>query len=151
MTMKMSKTEIIEKVKEFFKIEELVCDHTLKRFGREASWKFLSAQGLENLYVLRTEILKVPLIINHGNAHQRGLRCNLCPLVKSKKNIYLSGHVLGNAYDITSKELTAAQMRQLIVENQDKLPYPVRMEADVTWLHIDLNTYTDKKVTFFNP
>lgn len=146
--MAMTKSETISKVSKYFQINELVCEHTLERFGGDA-WKFLNAQALETLYVLRTKILKVPFIINTQSAHQRGLRCNLCPLVKEKKKQYLSGHILGCAFDILSKEMTAAQMRSMIVQHKDLLPYPIRIEAGVTWLHFDLLTSTDDKVTFF--
>jgi hypothetical protein len=146
--MMMTKSETIRKASKYFRIDELVCEHTLERFGVGA-WKFLNAQALETLLVLRTKILKVPFIINTKAAHQRGLRCNLCPLVKDKKTQYLSGHVLGCAFDVLSKEMTAAQMRTLIVQNKDLLPYPIRMEAGVTWLHFDLLTDSDDKITFF--
>lgn len=146
--MKMTKSEVIKKVSRYFSITELVCEHTLERFGVGA-WKFFNAQALETLLVLRTKILKVPLTINTQSAHQRGLRCNLCKLVKEKETQYLSGHVLGCAFDILSKEMTAAQMRALIVQNKDLLPYPIRIESGVSWLHVDLLTNTNEKVTLF--
>lgn len=40
-------------------------------------------------------------------------------------------------------------MRALIVQHKDLLPYPIRIEAGVTWLHFDMITNTDDKVTFF--
>lgn len=144
----MTKSETIKKVSRYFSITELVCEHTLERFGVGA-WKFFNAQALETLLVLRTKILKVPLTINTQSAHQRGLRCNLCQLVKEKETQYLSGHVLGCAFDILSKEMTAAQMRALIVQNKDLLPYPIRIESGVSWLHVDLLTNTNEKVTLF--
>lgn len=144
----MTKSETIRKASKYFRIDELVCEHTIERFGVGA-WKFINAQALETLFVLRTKILKVPFIINNKSAHQRGLRCNLCALVKEKETQYLSGHVLGCAFDIFSKEMTAAQMRAMIVQHKDLLPYPIRIEAGVTWLHFDMITNTDDKVTFF--
>ena len=144
----MTRSELIKKVNKYFSIKELVCEHTLERFGIDA-WKFLNPQALETLLVLRTKILKVPLTINTNEAHQRGLRCNLCQLVKEKETQYLSGHVLGCAFDILSKDLTAAQMRTLIVQQKELLPYPIRIEAGVSWLHFDLLTTSNEKVTFF--
>ena len=43
--------------------------------------------------------------------------------------------------------------RQKIIENSDRLPHPIRMEANVVWLHIDvLEQYgIDEKVHLFNP
>jgi hypothetical protein len=89
------------------------------------------------------------MTINTHAAHQRGLRCNICPLVKEKQTQYLSGHVLGCAFDVLSKDMTAAQMRTLIVQQKDLLPYPIRIEAGVSWLHFDLLTTSNDKVTFF--
>jgi hypothetical protein len=144
----MKRSELINKVRKYFSIDELVCEHTLERFG-DGAWKFISTPSLETLLVLRTKILKVPMTINTQSAHQRGLRCNLCQLVKEKKTQYLSGHVLGCAFDVLCKDMTAAQMRSLIVQNKDLLPYSIRMEAGVSWLHFDLLTDNDDKVTFF--
>ncbi|MEG0899039.1 MAG: hypothetical protein RSF40_04930 [Oscillospiraceae bacterium] len=36
-----------------------------------------------------------------------------------------------------SPNMTAAQMRELIKVNASKLPHPIRIEKDVTWLHVD--------------
>lgn len=144
----MTRSELIRKVNRYFSITELVCEHTLERFG-DGAWKFISTPALETLLVLRTKILKVPMTINTQAAHQRGLRCNICPLVKEKKTQYLSGHVLGCAFDVLCKDMTAAQMRSLIVQNKDLLPYSIRMEAGVSWLHFDLLTDSDDKITFF--
>ena len=144
----MTKSDTIKKLSKYFQIEELVCEHTWARFGVDA-WKFINAQALETLLVLRTKILKVPLTINTQSAHQRGLRCNICPLVKEKEKQYLSGHVLGCAFDLLSKDMTGVQMRALIVQHKDLLPYPIRIEAGVAWLHFDMITNTDDKVTFF--
>lgn len=144
----MKRGELIGKVRKYFSIDELVCEHTLERFG-DGAWKFISTPALETLLVLRTKILKVPMTINTQSAHQRGLRCNICPLVKEKKTQYLSGHVLGCAFDVLCKDMTAAQMRSLIVQNKHLLPYSIRMEAGVSWLHFDLLTDSDDKITFF--
>ena len=81
------------------------------------------------------------MVINYTGHYQRGLRCNCCQLVKDKTNknsIYLSAHCLGKAVDVSMKAITGAQARTLVKKYQDKLPYPVRIEKDVTWLHIDV-------------
>lgn len=46
---------------------------------------------------------------------------------------------------------TREEMRQMIIENQDLLPYPIRMETDVDWLHIDVKDmdYKEKKIYLF--
>lgn len=139
----MERNEIINQLKKYFNIKELVCNHTYNKFG-EASWQFLDTKLLHTLLVLRTEIFQTPMVINYAGHYQRGLRCNMCDLVKSKDKVYLSAHILGKAVDVSMKTITGAQARQLVKKYQDKLPYPVRIEKDVNWLHIDVrDTYNN--------
>lgn len=153
----MKRTDIIKELKQYFSIKELVCKHVYNKFG-EKSWQFLSTDILHVLLVLRKDILKAPLVVNNwaagGSVTQRGLRCNICQLVadKTKANtVYVSAHSLGRGFDMQSSKMTAAKMRELIEQNADKLPCNVRIERDVTWLHID--TYDNdatSKITYFN-
>ena len=135
----MSRQLIEGAIGRFFRPKELVCPHVMQKFG-DAGLRFVDSKILETLYILRTDILGVPLTCNNYNADltQRGLRCNCCKLVKSKSSVYMSAHVLGKALDLSSGKMTAAEMRKRIIANADKLPYPVRLEDDVTWLHIDV-------------
>ena len=98
-------------------------------------------------------MLKVPLVCNDwasgGQYSQRGLRCNHCQLVKSKKYPYLSAHCLGKAVDLQSPKMTAAEMRRLVMLNRESLPHGVRIEDDVNWLHIDVLNPMDKSVVVF--
>ena len=149
----MERAEIIREVKKYFSIKELVCNHTYNKFG-EASWQFLDTKLLYTLLVIRREILQVPMVINYTGHYQRGLRCNCCQLVKDKTvsdKIYLSAHCLGKAFDASMKMITGSQARAMIRKYQDKLPYPIRMEKNVTWLHVDVrdtNNSTAKIVEF---
>lgn len=136
----MNRAEILMQVRQHFQANELVCKHTFARYG-ERSWQFLDTEALRVLLILRREVLRVPLVCNAGQHSQRGLRCNLCDLVKSKTlngSLYLSQHVLGRAFDLTAKTMTAEQMRRAIEANADKFPVPIRVEDDVTWLHVDV-------------
>lgn len=133
----MSREEIIRALRDFFTVKELVCDHTFGKWG-EQSWQFLDTDYLHALLIIRRDILKAPMICNTSTAHQRGLRCNLCSLVRDKDAIYLSAHVLGKAGDFTVSGMTAQEARELIKKNVDKLPCRIRMEAGVTWLHFDV-------------
>ena len=147
---KMNRTEIIKQLKEFFDIDELVCNHTLQKWG-EQSWQFLRTEYLADLLMIRRDIIKKPMFCNDKNHHQKGLRCNRCDLVRTKQVVYLSSHILGCAGDFTSPNYTAEQMRQLIKNNAALLPYPCRIEGDVSWLHVDtLPQYniTDKVYEF---
>ena len=132
----MTRQEIITELKQYFRIGELVCNHVYDRFG-EQSWMFLSTQLLHTLLILRTEIVKLPMVVNNSTMKQRGLRCNLCQLVSSKKTPYLSAHVTGNGIDFTCKDKTAEEIRNIITDNKDKLPYNIRLEDGVSWVHID--------------
>jgi hypothetical protein len=149
----MTRKEIISEVSKHFYITELVCDHTWNKFAG-LSWQFLDTELLETLLVLRTRIFKVQMNINFDQFHQRGLRCNICQLVKDKTNnnqIYLSAHCNGAAFDADVLGLTAEQARQKIRDNASLLPHPIRMEKDVNWLHVDIyDSLNGQKITEFN-
>ena len=133
----MTRDQIIRELREFFQIRELVCEHTHSKWG-ERSWQFLDTAYLHNLLVIRRDILQAPMVCNHGSQLQRGLRCNRCGLVAQKDAVYLSSHVLGKAGDFTVQGMTAQEARSLIRNSANLLPYPLRMEGGVTWLHIDV-------------
>lgn len=135
----MTREEILKEIKRFFDVDELVCDHTYAKWGEKA-WNFLDTNLLWVLLILRRDIIKLPLYCNGKKAHQKGLRCNMCDLVKSKRVVYLSSHVLGKAVDLTCgvPSMTAEKMRQLVKDNAEKFPCKVRIEAGVSWLHIDV-------------
>ena len=153
----MTRQEIISEISKYFTIQELVCNHAYTAFG-DRSWQFLNTTYLHCLLIIRRDILKTTMICNNwssqgGPFRQRGLRCNLCELVYSKTDIgklYLSAHILGSAGDFDSKGFTATQARQIIEDNQHLLPYPIRMEQNVTWLHFDTyDTGYDSLITYF--
>jgi hypothetical protein len=68
---------------------------------------------------------------------QRGLRCNICALVKGRATVYLSQHVFGNAWDFDVDGMTAEQARQEIKKKAHLFPGQIRLEKDKTWVHID--------------
>ena len=146
----MTRIEVIERLQDYFDLSELVCEHTLKRWGKQA-WQFFDMNTLHTLLVLRAEILRVPMTINAGDSTQRGLRCNLCGIVKGQKKQYLSAHLMGKGFDVVSNEMTAQEMRDKIFENAEKLPVPIRIEDGVSWLHFDTfdPSNGENKVTFF--
>ena len=133
----MTRNEIIKALGRYFEVSELVCEHTHSKWG-ERAWQFLDTAYLHNLLVIRRDILQLPMICNHEGANQRGLRCNRCELVKDKPSVYLSSHVLGKAGDFTVQGITAQEARSRIRNNAHLLPYPLRMEGGVSWLHIDV-------------
>lgn len=132
----MTRNEIITALKKFFKVEELVCNHIYARWD-EASWQFLDTNYLHALLIIRRDILKSPMICNFSTAHQRGMRCNRCEIVKNKANVYLSSHIFGKAGDFTVSGMSAEDARQKIKSNVHLLPCNIRIEGGVSWLHID--------------
>jgi hypothetical protein len=133
----MTRDEILKEIKRFFDIEELVCDHTYAKW-KEASWQFLDTNWLHCLLIIRRDILQRPMWCNGRFKHQRGLRCNMCDLVKQKREVYLSSHLFGKAGDFDIQGMTAEEARKKIKEAAALLPCPIRMEAGASWLHFDV-------------
>ena len=147
----MTRKEIIEQLKEYFSIGELVCPHILNEWGIR-SWQFPSTDYLHALLVIRRDILQVPMTCNNGSTYtQRGMRCNRCQIVKNKQKVYLSSHILGIAGDFSVQGMTAENARQKIIEKSHLLPCNIRLEGGVTWLHFDTlpqEGVTDKVYVF---
>ena len=132
----MTREEILREVKRYFDVDELVCDHTYAKWG-EKSWQFLDTNLLWCLLIIRRDIIKMPMYCNSKSQHQRGLRCNMCQMVKSKTSVYLSSHILGKALDLSCPTMKAEKMRELIKANAHLLPCNIRIEGGVSWLHFD--------------
>lgn len=131
--------------------KELVCPHVYAKYG-ERSIKFMRKEILETIDIIRNVIICAPLIINNGKTYtQRGLRCNICELCANKTKagkMYLTAHSFGAGLDFSSPKYTADQLREMILANQDKLPYKIRMESGVdapTWVHIDVLCEPEQK------
>lgn len=134
----MTRNEILKEIKKYFDIEELVCDHIVAKWG-EAAWQFLDTDLLHCLLVVRRDIVQKPIYVNSKSAHQKGMRCNRCDLVKSKNTVYLSSHILGKAVDMTVPAIPDAEkVRELIRKNANLLPCNIRLEKDVSWIHMDV-------------
>lgn len=116
---------------------------------REGGYRLMDEKLLITIDVIR-EIIGKPLICNtwyqDGNRSYCGLRPKNCTV-----GVQTSQHKLGKAVDLVCHDYTAEEMRQMIIANQDKLPFPIRMEADVNWLHIDTKDidYKGKKIYLF--
>ena len=138
----MNRNNLIDQLKKYFDIHELVCPHVYNKF-KNNSWQFLSTELLSTLLTLRITIFNKPIIINtwikNGQFSQRGLRCNMCSLVKNKKDVYVSAHLLGKAFDFNVIGLSTEQVYDEIRKNIDKFEYPIRMEiTNGNWNHIDV-------------
>ena len=153
----MTRKELIKNLVKYFKIEELVCPHTMKAFG-EGSWRFLDKNLLIFLLWFR-ETIDRPITINNyhigGSLSQRGNRCILCDLVKSKvlKNrIYLSEHLLGSAFDCNVKGMSSKDVENWLEEHKNELPVPIRLERNTNgWSHIGFRVTDDTvPIEYFN-
>lgn len=135
-----------EGIKKYFDIQELVCKHVYNRH-KEGAWDFIDDDLLSVLLFIR-EGLNKPIYVNSwqvgGSYTQRGYRCNCCALVRAKSiagELYVSAHSLGKAADFTVEGMTAAEVRQWVTANADRLPHKVRMERGVSWVHIDVRHF----------
>ena len=152
----MDRNEIIDKLKPYFEVSELVCLHCYSMFG-ESSWQFISTELLSTLYILRTKIFNKPITINTlkagGQFSQRGFRCNMCELVKSKGSIYLSTHCLGKAIDFNVKDLDSNKVNNIVRQSAELVEYPIRLGANTDgWSHIAcyVPRRSSKKLLQFN-
>ena len=110
----MNRNEIIKELSGYFKIRELVCPHILAKWGEKA-WQFLDTAYLETLLVVRRDILQRPMTCNSSNLTQRGVRCNMCEMVRQKDSVYMSAHILGKAGDFTVSGMSAEEARRMIM------------------------------------
>jgi hypothetical protein len=139
--------EVIKELKKYFLIQELVGPHTYKRHG-ERAWKFFSTDSLRMLLIIRVCIgrsITVNTWHKGGVFSQRGLRSNVQnifrQITKSLK-LYLSGHVLGEAFDFDVSGMTAVEVRSWIIVNQHLFPIKIRLEnlkngKPISWVHAD--------------
>lgn len=84
---------------------------------------------------------------------QRGLRCNICNLNYNKTIagiIYLSPHFLGKGDDFDVMGMSAEEVRQWLIKNKSKIPYNIRLEKGVSWVHMDCED-SGEKVQLVNP
>lgn len=137
------------KKSKYFDIRELVCTDVYNRDGQEA-WRYIHPVIVDFLDWIREKLDK-PVYVNNwywgGNKSQRGFRCNLCPLVKSKKTLYVSAHMLGKGVDFNVKGMTPDEVREWIHKNINNFftfhPWYIkkcRLESSrlaPTWVHID--------------
>lgn len=143
----MNRAEILIDLKQYFDIRELVGKQTYRKHGDRA-WKFFSTDALHMLLILRKNIGK-PIAINNwhtgGKFSQRGLRSNLSNIFRQmfySNKLYLSGHVLGEAFDLDVKDMSPREVRVWIQKNESLFPFKIRLEhkkrgEEINWVHID--------------
>lgn len=144
-----------------FKIHELVCSDVYNRDG-ESAWRYFRPVLIRFIDWVREELDK-PVYINNwywgGYKSQRGLRCNLCPIVKgktSKNTLYVSGHILGAAIDFNVKGMTPDEVRDWLkynihrfFEQWHRYPKKIRVESWAfapTWVHVDFYDHDEPRI-----
>ena len=151
-------------ITDFFDIDEVVCPHVLDHYKAweplnnygHFAWNFFDIRLLVTIEVLHLALNK-PMYVNdyavHGTETQRGLRCVLCQIIQGifkKGELFTDPHQLGKAWDLTVVGMTAEEVRQWIIANQKILPYAIRLEDKVTWVHLDVCNNSSNKVVLFN-
>jgi len=139
-----------------FKIYEFVSPEVYKTFGDKA-WQFIDPRLIETMDFFR-DVFGRPITINdwwwNGKFTQRGLRENICEIVKNKTlkdQLYLSAHLLGMGADWDLEGYDAKFTRMEIVNLSPSLPHPIRIEKNVDWIHTDVMVYKQKRnIYFFN-
>lgn len=126
-----------------FDLEELVSEKVFKKYGQEA-WGFFDPRALKVLDWLREKLDK-PITINTwvwgGNFDERGFRANLDTIVRNYNDegiLYCSAHMRGMAFDLDVSGMSAKEVRLWLEYNKDKLPFNIRIESDVSWIHFDV-------------
>jgi hypothetical protein len=137
-----------------FDLDELVCPHVFKKYGEQA-WQFLDPRLLITLDFIREKLNKL-IYINSwgigGSDSQSGFRCIECGLVKKAikdKEIYVSAHMEGQGVDMDIEGMNASEVRLWLAKHEDILPYPIRLEANVEWVHLDVREDDRAKVYLF--
>lgn len=126
-----------------FDLQELVCPDVFKKYG-DFAWNFFDPRLLLTIDRIRTKLNKRVFVNNWqggGSLDERGLRCIKCKLVQEKiesGKLYESAHLLGKGVDFDVEGLLAEEVRLWIAANKNVWPYPIRLERDVDWIHLDL-------------
>lgn len=134
----------------YFKLWELLPKEIYK--NEEEGWDLIDERLLKTADAIR-EIIGKPLICNTWyTGGKRGYSCARIPACKEySKGSYHSVRddrkVM--AIDVISTEISAEEMRSKIKENEASLPYPIRIEKGVTWLHVDVAAKEGYKIYEF--
>lgn len=147
----------------YFIIQELVCPHVFKKYG-EVAWQFFDDKLLMTLDFIREAL--GPMYVNNWDMteeerkklemplyDERGFRCIQCDLVKNaikEERLYVSSHMTGQGVDFNIEFLHASKVRLWIAGNFIKLPFPIRLEKGVSWVHLDTRYAGNGKVVLFS-
>lgn len=150
--------QIINQLRNYFSIQEIVDDPVFSMFGQRA-WRFFDTDALHCLLVVRRELDK-PITVNNwmwgGSFDERGLRHNRSDMVIRKDRPYLSAHLMGKAFDFDVKGMKANDVRKWILDHEHLFPCKIRLEnrlngKHISWVHLDtVDEKTNPKVYIFD-
>lgn len=145
--------ELYKEFLEYFKPYELVskdCYEKYKGYGDNFFLSKFDPRLLKAILIIRISLDKSVTINDWkwrtGGFTQRGLRDTSTAMVQSraaKNDPWLSGHVIGMAVDFNVKGMTAVEVRQWIVDNEERFDDHIRLERNmkgqpITWVHLDV-------------
>ena len=126
----------------YFQIQELVPKAIYEKYGQR-SWWFIDPRLCVVLDELR-EQTGTAIIINNANRNWSGFRT---PEFTGYSPT--SQHSHGRAADCVA-DWDVSYVREMIVNGEIKFSYPVSIEDQVSWLHIDVRNQ-DEQVRVFQP
>lgn len=135
----------------YFKLYELLPEELYK--DENTGWGLFDEKLLITADKIR-EVLGVPCVVN--NWKSGGTRRYSC--LRTKKSSYYaegSYHSLRSdrkvmAIDMIPQGMTAAMAREKIMKHKDDMPFQMRLENNVTWIHADVAVKKGYKVYLFN-
>ena len=144
-------------ITDYFDRDEIFCPEVYHKYG-DFAWNFMDVRLLITMEAIRMRLNKAIYVNDyavHGKFTQRGFRCVQCALMKkvySDGILFTDPHSLGKAIDFDVQGLIAGEVRDYLIKNKNLWPYPIRLEDNVNWIHLDIlnNSGTDKVITF-NP
>lgn len=127
---------------EFLRAEEVLPPEIFKAFGARAIYSFMDIRVLVVADQLR-RFFGVPLLANDwhrkGKLRYRGYRPDSYYASPESSQ---SQHRFGRALDCDLKGITAAEVRDVVMNHQAQFPFIKRLEDGVPWVHFDvLNTH----------
>ena len=145
--------EVYSKFKKYFDVEEIVSkkfyDTYKSLLGDNGILSRFDIRLLITMITIR-ECLDSPITINNwkwgGRFDERGYRDISTDMVLnrvSQNKTWASGHLFGAAFDFDVESKTANEVRKWLKENEDILPFPIRLERKlngkyISWVHLDV-------------
>ena len=127
---------------EHFKIHELVPKAMFDTIHEDVLWGTIDNRLISSIDAIKKKFPKGAMTINNyfwgGDRGWSGLRTTESPWYSPT-----SQHTLGKAIDAVFSQYDVEEVRSYILSNPSEFPYIKGVEADVSWLHIDVRDRAD--------